>query len=274
MSSPLYTTREGCDGRGTSLRGLDRATPHQPIMESPRCPYACVASPSREILVECSLSQGSNASEIAGRVLQRLPMKPGLAGRRTYTMGVEGFTFRFAWTANAYVFVVLERGLDDPWRFVGRMRQRWEAEIGSDTLVSIAVTTTVARPFAATLSELLSRPAAALGMATNDDLTDVNDRLEAVRTVMHDSIEKVVERGERIELLVDRADKLERNATAFSKNSNALRRRFRWQNIRCYIIVAGASLTALALLAISSCGGVSLPECRVAGAVVNAAAGG
>ena len=236
-------------------------------MESPRCPYACVASPSREILVECSLSHG-NASEIAGRVLQRLPIKPGLAGRRTYTMGVDGFTFRFAWTASAYVFVVLERGLDDPWRFVGRMRQRWEAEIGGDALVSIAVTTTVARPFAATLSEMLAKPTAA-GSATNDELTDVNERLEAVRTVMHDSIEKVIERGERVELLVDRADKLERNATAFAKNSNTLRRRFRWQNIRCYILLAGAGCTALALLAISSCGGVALPECRV-----GAAAGG
>ena len=57
-----------------------------------------------------------------------------------------------------------------------------------------------------TSCESTSREAASRGpneKAPNDELSAVNDRLEQVRTVMHDSIEKVLERGERIDLLVE-----------------------------------------------------------------------
>jgi len=222
-----------------------------------------VASPSGEILVERSLSTG-NASEIAVRILQRLPRKPDEPGRRTYTMGSEGFAFRLAWKAGGHTFVVLERGMGDQaaWRWLGQVRKRWEFEIcGSSALVDVAVTTTMARPFAQTLGQLLAEPAAGGRETATDELGAVNERLEQVRTVMHDSIEKVLERGDRIDLLVDRADRLEQNATTFAKGSSSLRRQYRWRNIRCYVLLAVAVCAAMGLLAISSCGGLTLPTC-------------
>ena len=234
-----------------------------------KCPYACVASPSGEILVERASNTG-NASDICGRILLRLPRKPDEAGRKTYTMGEDGFAFRLAWKADGCTFVVLEKGLGDQtaWKFLGRMRKRWEAAYGGATLIE--VTPADARPFALELSEMLADPEAASRgpneKAPNDELSAVNDRLEQVRTVMHDSIEKVLERGERIDLLVDRADRLERNATTFAKSSNALRRQYRWRNIRCYILMAVAGCVALAFVAVSSCGGLTLPECRAGAA--------
>lgn len=235
------------------------------MAEPPRCPYACVASPEGEILVERSLSTG-NASDLAGRILQRLPRKPDEAGRKSYTMGADGYAFRFAWKAGGPAFVVLERGLGDQvaWRFLGSVRKRWEAQMGS---VTSGLTTMAARPFAATLSELLEDPVAAAGSGRAaepekpDELVQVNERLEQVRGVMQDSIEKVLERGERIELLVDRADRLERNATTFAKSSNALRRKYRWQNIRCYVFLGVAIVGGLGTVAVSSCGGLTLPTC-------------
>ena len=238
------------------------------MQDDTKCPFACVASPSGEIIVERSLSSG-NASEIAGRILQRLPRVHNEPGKRTYTMGGEGFAFRLAWRAGGHTFVVLEKGLGDQaaWRILGKMRQRWEAEFGGGSLVDIEVTTTAARPFATTLSEMLADPIAAAaprGSASNeanDDLGAVNERLEQVRTVMHDSIEKVLERGERIDLLVDRADQLERNATTFAKSSSALKRQYRWRNLKSYLLMASAASLILYLYLASSCGGMTLPSC-------------
>ena len=44
----------------------------------------------------------------------------------------------------------------------------------------------------------------------------------------------------------------------------SLRRQYRWQNIRCYILLAAAGCLALAILLMTSCGGPTLPECRSA----------
>ena len=240
-------------------------------MLDPKCPYACVASPSGEILVERSASNG-NASNIAGLMLQRLPRKANEHGRKTYTMGAEGYTFRLAWRANENAFVVLEKGLGDPgaWKFLGRMRKQWEAQFGSMPLVDMEITTTVARPFASTLADMLEEPARFIrgGSAdpngSNDELGAVSERLEAVRTVMHDSIEKVLERGERIELLVDRADRLEQNAENFAKRSNALKRQYQWRNARCYMMFGAAVAFGLLVLAVSQCG-PTFAECRAGG---------
>ena len=78
---------------------------------------------------------------------------------------------------------------------------------------------------------------------------------------MHDSIEKVLERGERIDLLVDRADQLERNATTFAKSSSALKRQYRWRNLKSYLLMASAASLILYLYLASSCGGMTLPSC-------------
>lgn len=233
-----------------------------------KCPYACVASPSGEIVVERSVSNG-NASDIAGRIIQRLPRKPGEPGRKTYTMGVDGYAFRLAWKAGGYTFVVLEKGLGDQtaWKFLGRMRQQWEAQFGGPSLIDAPITTTVARPFAETLNDMLTDPSSVVyGSAdpngANDELGAVNERLEQVRHVMHDSIEKVLERGERIELLVDRADRLEQNATTFAKKSTALKRQYKWRNVRCYVMFGAAVVAGILLLAVVQCGGFMLTECR------------
>lgn len=237
-------------------------------MQQPKVPYACVASPSGVIVVERSLSNG-NASDICSRILQRLPRKPDEAGKKTYTMGAEGFTFRLAWKADGHTFAVLERGLGDQmsWKLLNRIRQRWEEAYGDAVLVD--VTTTAARPFATVLSELLAEPTGA-----NEELGAVNQRLEDVRNVMHDSIEKVLERGDKIDLLVDRADRLERNATTFAKSSNALRRQYRWRNIRCYVMMGAACCVGVVLLAMSSCGGPTLSECRMPRALGGSASSG
>ena len=229
-----------------------------------RCPFACVASPSGDILVERSLSTG-NANDLAGRILKKLPLGDG-AGQRTFTMGTDGFAFRLAWKANGYVFVVLERGLGDQgaWKLLGRIRQRWEAEIGG-TLVEVAITPSVAQPFASTLSKLLAEPTAGGGgaaSAADDELSAVNERLNAVRGVMHDSIDKVLERGEKIELLVDRADRLETTATNFAKSSTRLRQKHRWEQIKGSIYGGAAVCIVLYLVAAKYCGGASLPICR------------
>eukprot|EP00592_Proboscia_alata_P007379 CAMPEP_0194356688 /NCGR_PEP_ID=MMETSP0174-20130528/4286_1 /TAXON_ID=216777 /ORGANISM="Proboscia alata, Strain PI-D3" /LENGTH=187 /DNA_ID=CAMNT_0039126383 /DNA_START=99 /DNA_END=659 /DNA_ORIENTATION=+ len=57
-----------------------------------------------------------------------------------------------------------------------------------------------------------------------DSISTVQNQINDVRDVMVQNIEKVLERGEKIELLVDKTDRLNQQAFKFESSSRTLRR--------------------------------------------------
>ena len=94
-------------------------------MEAPTLPFAAVASAHElELLSEVSLASG-NASEIARRILRRLPAEPG---RRSYAYE-NGFSFHFL-TEGRLIFLCMERGVPPPkaFAFLAEMQQSWRTQ--------------------------------------------------------------------------------------------------------------------------------------------------
>lgn len=77
-----------------------------------------------------------------------------------------------------------------------------------------------------------------------DSLSAVKNQIEDVKGVMVENIEKVLERGEKIELLVDKTDRLNQQAFKFESSSRNLRRAMWWKNARwaAFLTVAGGFL--------------------------------
>lgn len=95
-----------------------------------------------------------------------------------------------------------------------------------------------------------------------DDLAKVKHQLDDVKNVMVENIEKVLQRGEKIELLVDKTDRLNQQAFKFEKTSKQLRTALFWKKVKMYA-VAAAILAALTLfVTMVVCGGVHFPTCR------------
>jgi vesicle-associated membrane protein 7 len=65
-----------------------------------------------------------------------------------------------------------------------------------------------------------------------DALRTAQNEIEGVREIMTENIERVLERGERIDLLVDKTDRLGNNARDFRVRSRGLRRRMWWKNVK------------------------------------------
>ena len=78
---------------------------------------------------------------------------------------------------------------------------------------------------------------------------------------MKKSVEKVLDRGERIELLIDRTDHLQHNAFRFAQGSTALKRSLRWRSLRCYLMLGGAACFLAGLLILVGCGSFDVQEC-------------
>ncbi|KAI9471816.1 MAG: synaptobrevin-domain-containing protein [Benjaminiella poitrasii] len=70
-----------------------------------------------------------------------------------------------------------------------------------------------------------------------DRLKQVHGEIEQVKDVMVHNIERVLERGERIELLVDKTDNLNQQAFAFKKRSTQLKRAMWWKNTRIIAMI-------------------------------------
>ncbi|KAI7901051.1 synaptobrevin-domain-containing protein [Cokeromyces recurvatus] len=70
-----------------------------------------------------------------------------------------------------------------------------------------------------------------------DRLKQVHGEIEQVKDVMVHNIERVLERGERIELLVDKTDNLNQQAFAFKKRSTHLKRAMWWKNTKIITMI-------------------------------------
>lgn len=65
----------------------------------------------------------------------------------------------------------------------------------------------------------------------------VQKKVDEVKNIMVENIERVLERGEKIELLVDKTDNLRFQADKFHKTGRQLRSRMWWQSMRMKIII-------------------------------------
>jgi len=71
----------------------------------------------------------------------------------------------------------------------------------------------------------------------SDALTNAKKEIENVKDIMTENIERVLERGERIDLLVDKTDRLGGSARDFRVRSRGLRRQMWWKNVRIMVLL-------------------------------------
>ncbi|OMJ12730.1 Vesicle-associated membrane protein [Smittium culicis] len=87
-----------------------------------------------------------------------------------------------------------------------------------------------------------------------DPIRQVQNDISQVKEIMAQNIERVLERGDRIDLLVDKTNNLSTEAFAFRKRSTALKRKLWWKNQKLMAMLI-CSLVITAYIAISAfCG--------------------
>lgn len=66
----------------------------------------------------------------------------------------------------------------------------------------------------------------------NDVSRLAQKEIDQVKTIMIENVERVLERGERITLLVSKTDRMNQNGVEFRKRSHNVKRSMRWANIK------------------------------------------
>ena len=97
---------------------------------------------------------------------------------------------------------------------------------------------------------------------TIDSIDTVKNQIDEVWIGMVQNIEKVLERGEKIELLVDKTDRLNQQAFRFETSSRSLRRTMYWKRFRTMAMIGVFVALVVFITSAYICGGFNFKRCR------------
>lgn len=117
-----------------------------------------------------------------------------------------------------------------PFAFLEDIKQRFRATYGEK--VHNAIAFSMNEDF----GRILQKQIDFYNGPSADTFAQVNNKLDDVKNVMVQNIEMVLERGEKLELLVDKTDKLQNQAFKFEKSSKKLKNAMFWKRVKLYAL--------------------------------------
>jgi len=185
-----------------------------------------------------SHQKGSGAYEdTAGNIFKKLSAEPN--SRVTYAS--QNFNFHCV-VNNGMVFVCaadLSYGKHQAYTFLAEIQQKWDARPG-----------TGGRDFSGSLAQTMETFSS--GRVPSDRLQTLNNQVSEVKSILTQNIEKVLERGERLDDLMAKTEDLEAGALQFRTTGRRVARKMWWKNIKMMLIlgiVVGGILLLIILLA-------------------------
>ncbi|XP_027334443.1 vesicle-associated membrane protein 722-like isoform X1 [Abrus precatorius] len=217
--------------------------------------YSFVAS-GTVILAEHTDFNG-NFMSIALQCLQKLP-----ASNNKFTYNCDGHTFNYLVDNGfnlhelyfaAYCVVAVESvGRQIPMAFLERIKEDFTKRYGGGRATT-ATAKSLNRDFGPKLKEHMQYCADHPEEVSK--LAKVKAQVSEVKDVMMENIEKVLDRGEKIEVLVDKTENLRYQAQDFRQQGTQLRRKMWYQNMKIKLIVLGIIIALILIIVLSVCHG-------------------
>jgi len=200
--------------------------------------YSLVA---RGHVVLCEYTPTSGTfQEIARNLLQRIPVQDH---RKSYSY--EGKVFHY--TSEGGLVVLCMADDKTPHRisfaFLEDIRGRFNTQFGSgyQNAPELGMKDTFSRVLKEQMERFSEDPSV-------DKITRVRGEIDEVKGVMIQNIDKVLERGDRIESLVQKTEDLDRNTYEFKAGATTLKRKLWWKNVYLWIAISLICFVILALI--------------------------
>jgi len=190
-----------------------------------------------------------NFTSIASQCLQKLP-----ATNNKFTYNCDGHTFNFL-VADGFTYCVVaveSVGRQLPMAFLEKVKEDFNKRyVGGKA--ATAPPKSLNKEFGPKLKEhmqyCVDHP------EEMNKLSKVQAQISEVKGVMMDNIEKVLDRGEKIEILVDKTDNLRSQAQEFRTQGTQVRRKMWLQNMKIKLIVLGIIVALILIIILSVCHG-------------------
>lgn len=222
----------------------------------------CFVAKGSVVLAEYTTYSG-NFSTIAVQCLEKLP---SYNSRQTYAC--DGHSFNYL-IEDGFVYLVVAHdgaGRELPFSFLERIKEEFkkqyveggdhtshdfDIEFGLEDRFDIAYS--LDKEFRPKLKEHMQyccdHP------EETSKIARVKSSLSEVRGIVIENIEKILDRGERIELLVDRTENLRFQADSFQRQGRQLRRKMWLQGVKIKLAMFGIAFLFILIIWLSICHG-------------------
>ncbi|KAF2651739.1 vesicle-associated membrane protein-like protein [Lophiostoma macrostomum CBS 122681] len=207
--------------------------------------YACIAH-NTTILTEHTTSASSATSSIPSIVLPKITHTEHT--KQTYTHNQYAIHYIASApsdypsnqnSAGGLTYLVIADknfGRQTPFGFLLTLQQKFLDEFEPSATRFGALPSYGCASFNATMKKLMYEQGATQ-QGQQDAMRKAQAEIDNVREIMTENIERVLERGERIDLLVDKTDRLGNSARDFRVRSRGLRRRMWWKNVKLMVLL-------------------------------------
>eukprot|EP00262_Sarcandra_glabra_P021691 TRINITY_DN9289_c0_g1_i1.p1 TRINITY_DN9289_c0_g1~~TRINITY_DN9289_c0_g1_i1.p1 ORF type:complete len:221 (+),score=22.51 TRINITY_DN9289_c0_g1_i1:69-731(+) len=214
--------------------------------------YSLVARGS-VVLAEFS-STSTNASAVARQILEKIPG----TNDSHVSYSQDRYVFHVKRTDGLTVLCMADEsaGRRIPFAFLEDIHGKFVKTYGR------AVHTALAYSMNDEFSRVLNQQ---MDYYSNDPNADRINRMRGemsqVRNVMIENIDKVLERGDRLELLVDKTANMQGNTFRFRKQARRFKNTVWWRNVKLTVAVIILLLIIIYVVLAFVCHGITLPTC-------------
>jgi vesicle-associated membrane protein 7 len=142
-----------------------------------------------------------------------------------------------------------------PFMFLDDVKDKFISMYGHRAQTAIAFS--MNDEFGRELQQLMDRH----NNSSGDSLSAVNTKLDDVKNVMIQNIEMILERGEKLELLVDKTENLHQQAFKFQKSARNLKSAMIWRRVKLYLLVFFIIAILVWVITVIICG-ISYDRCK------------
>jgi vesicle-associated membrane protein 7 len=142
-----------------------------------------------------------------------------------------------------------------PFAFLEDIKERWSTLFGEKGQSAIAFS--MNDEFASILQQRVQH----YESGAADQFSAVNEKLDDVKNVMVQNIDLVLERGEKLELLVDKTEALQNEAFNFKSRATQLKTEMYWRKVKQWVIIFSILALLIFIIVWISCG-ISFQKCK------------
>jgi len=221
-------------------------------MQGGEISYALIAN-GTAVLTECSTSKG-NFAQVTRLLLNKIPRKDD---KMSYVY--DSHVFHYVVENKITFLCMADEEVDQSiaFNFLQAIKQKFDTTYGDRRHKLIAYSIDIDFKHVLEKELKVANVEAARG---DSKIKDINQTLDQVKETMHNNIHKVVERGERIEILVEKSDNLSSSANQFRTHSKTLKNQLWLQNKKYMCLLIVIVLFVIYLIAGMACG-FALNEC-------------
>ncbi|KAH0467191.1 hypothetical protein IEQ34_004429 [Dendrobium chrysotoxum] len=190
-----------------------------------------------------------NFTSIASQCLQKLP-----ASNNKFTYNCDNHTFNYL-VDDGYTYCVVaveSVGRQIPIAFLERVKEDFTQRYGGGKAATVTANA-FKREYGPKLKEHMQY--CADHPEEISKFAKVKAQVSEVKGVMMENIEKVLDRGEKIELLVDKTENLRSQAQDFRQQGTKMRRKMWIQNMKVKLIVLSIIIALILIIVLSVCHG-------------------